>query len=137
MSPTHPAADAPVLLGGRRAARDTQEPIFGGVAAGLARHLAVPVLWVRVGLVAGAMPGARRHPLRRAVVDAAGRHHSETAAPGIESATHGGRRPVGSAGRRPARTWRWLRLGSAPTCCCRRCSAAAPPSGRSPSASWA
>ena len=35
----------------RRASRDTQEPIVGGVAAGLARHLALPVLWVRVGFI--------------------------------------------------------------------------------------
>ena len=35
----------------RRATRDIHEPIVGGVASGLARHLGVPVLWVRVGFV--------------------------------------------------------------------------------------
>ena len=28
-----------------------QEPIIGGVAAGLARHLGVPALWVRVAFI--------------------------------------------------------------------------------------
>lgn len=94
MSPTHPAADAPVPLGGRRAARDTQEPIFGGVAAGLARHLAVPVLWVRVGFVAGAMLGGLGVILYGALwLMLPADTHFETAAPGIESATRGGRRP--------------------------------------------
>ena len=35
----------------RRATRDTQDTVVGGVAAGLARHLAVPVLWVRAAFV--------------------------------------------------------------------------------------
>ena len=30
----------------RRVYRDSQEPVIGGVAGGLARHLAVPVIWV-------------------------------------------------------------------------------------------
>ena len=32
----------------RRATRDTTDSYLGGVASGLARHLGVPVLWVRV-----------------------------------------------------------------------------------------
>ena len=43
----HP--DAPYAF--RRATRDTEAPIIGGVAAGLARHLGLPVLWVRVAFV--------------------------------------------------------------------------------------
>ena len=35
----------------RRAYRDTQEPIIGGVARGLATHLGVPVVWVRAAFV--------------------------------------------------------------------------------------
>ena len=94
MSLPHTAADAPVPLGGRRAARDTQEPIFGGVAAGLARHLAVPVLWVRAGFVLAAFFGGLGVVLYAGLwwmlpADT----HFETAAPGIESATRGGRRP--------------------------------------------
>ena len=41
--------EAPVEA--RRAYRDTQEPIIGGVAGGLAAHLAIPVLWVRAAFV--------------------------------------------------------------------------------------
>src|ERR1700754_3348212 len=85
---------ASVPLGGRRATRDTQQPILGGVAAGLARHLGVPVLWVRAGFVLAAFLGGF------GVVFYAGLwwmlpsdQHFETAAPGIESATRGGRRP--------------------------------------------
>ncbi len=37
--------------GPRRAYRDTREPVLGGVASGLARHLGVPVLWLRAGFV--------------------------------------------------------------------------------------
>ena len=44
-APTH----APYAY--RRATRDTEAPIIGGVAAGLARHLGLPSLWVRVAFV--------------------------------------------------------------------------------------
>lgn len=37
----------------RRARRPADLRILGGVAAGLAEHLAIPVLWVRVGFVVG------------------------------------------------------------------------------------
>ena len=102
MSSAHATADAgradprsaAVPYGGRRATRDTQEPILGGVAAGLARHLGFPVLWVRAGFVLAAFLGGF------GVVFYAGLWwllpsdaHFETGAPGIESATRGGRRP--------------------------------------------
>lgn len=98
MSSTHGTAvegGAPsTALGARKATRDTQEPILGGVASGLARHLAVPVLWVRAGFVLTAFLSGL------GVVFYAGLwwllpsdQHFETAAPGIESATRGGRRP--------------------------------------------
>ena len=87
-------AGASVPMGGRRAYRDTQEPILGGVAAGLAQHLGFPVLWVRAGFVLAALLGGF------GVVFYAGLwwllpsdSHFETAAPGIESASRGGRRP--------------------------------------------
>ncbi|HJR89761.1 MAG TPA: PspC domain-containing protein, partial [Aeromicrobium sp.] len=35
----------------RRAERPAERRILGGVAAGMADHLGVPVLWVRVGFV--------------------------------------------------------------------------------------
>ena len=98
MSSTHGTAveggAPPAPRSTRRAARDTQEPILGGVASGLARHLGVPVLWVRAGFVLAAFLGGF------GVVFYAGLwwmlpsdQHFETAAPGIESATRGGRRP--------------------------------------------
>ena len=90
MSSTHDTA----VEGTRRATRDSQEPVLGGVASGLARHLGVPVLWVRAGFVLAAFLGGF------GVAFYAGLwwmlpsdQHFETAAPGIESATRGGRRP--------------------------------------------
>lgn len=41
----------------RRATRDTDRLIIGGVAAGLARHLAVPVVWTRAAFVFTALLG--------------------------------------------------------------------------------
>ena len=41
----------------RKAYRDTDEAILGGVAAGLAEHLGLPVLWVRVGFMVLAVMG--------------------------------------------------------------------------------
>src|SRR3954454_1505966 len=94
MSSTNSTAQTAVPLGGRRAARDTQEPIFGGVASGLAKHLGVGVLWVRAAFVLGTFLGGFGVVMYAALwwllpTDA----HFETAAPGIESATRGGRRP--------------------------------------------
>jgi len=78
----------------RRAYRDSQEPIIGGVAGGLARHLGLPVLWVRVAFVAAAALGGVGIALYAALwlvlpTDS----HFEEGAPGLESATRGGRRP--------------------------------------------
>ena len=78
----------------RRATRDTQEPIIGGVAAGLARHLAFPVLWVRAAFVLAALLGGFGIVFYAGlwlVLPADTRFDNE--APGIESATRGGRRP--------------------------------------------
>lgn len=78
----------------RRATRDTLEPVLGGVAAGLARHLAVPVLWVRVGFVVAAFLGGLGVALYAAYwLMLPSDQQFETAAPGVESATRGGRRP--------------------------------------------
>jgi len=78
----------------RRAARDTQDTIIGGVASGLARHLAVPVIWVRACFVLAAVLGGL------GVVMYAGLwlvlptdSHFEDEAPGLASASRGGRRP--------------------------------------------
>jgi signal transduction histidine kinase len=78
----------------RRATRDTQEPIIGGVASGLARHLALPVLWVRAGFVLAGLLGGLGVAFYLGlwlVLPADVRF--DTDAPGLESATRGGRRP--------------------------------------------
>ncbi|GAB3199413.1 ATP-binding protein [Nocardioides hungaricus] len=94
MSSTHPTAAAAVPLGARRATRDTQEPIFGGVASGLARHLAAPVLWVRAGFVLGTFLGGAGVVLYAALwAMLPSDSRFETSTPGLESASRGGRRP--------------------------------------------
>ena len=78
----------------RRAMRDTQHPIIGGVAAGLARHLAVPVVWVRAAFLVSAVLGGI------GILFYAGlwlvlpaEPPFESTAPGLESASRQGRRP--------------------------------------------
>ena len=78
----------------RKAVRDTENPVLGGVAAGLARHLGLPVLWVRAGFVLAAL----LHGLGGCVYAGLwlllpADSSFETSTPGGESATRGGRRP--------------------------------------------
>ncbi|WP_205471433.1 ATP-binding protein [Nocardioides sp. SYSU D00038] len=78
----------------RRATRDTEAPVVGGVAAGLARHLALPVVWVRAAFVVTAAFGGLGVAFYAGlwmVLPADSRF--ETATPGAESASRGGRRP--------------------------------------------
>jgi signal transduction histidine kinase/phage shock protein PspC (stress-responsive transcriptional regulator) len=78
----------------RRVTRDTESPVLGGVAAGLARHLGMPVLWVRVAFVvatAASGLGIALYIGLWLVVPADSRFEIDT--PGAESATRGGRRP--------------------------------------------
>ncbi len=78
----------------RRAYRDTTHPLLGGVAAGLAQHLAVPVLWVRAGFVVAAALGGLGVMLYVGLwLMLPGDTRYEREAPGLESATRGGRRP--------------------------------------------
>jgi phage shock protein PspC (stress-responsive transcriptional regulator)/signal transduction histidine kinase len=91
MSSASPAAGRTEV---RRASRDTQEPIIGGVAAGLARHLALPVLWVRAGFVLAAVFGGLGVAFYAGlwlVLPSDSRFQQE--APGLESATRSGMRP--------------------------------------------
>lgn len=78
----------------RRATRDLHEPMVGGVASGLGRHLGAPVLWVRLAFVVSSALGGLGLILYAAfwVALPAGSPF-EQAAPGLESATRGGRRP--------------------------------------------
>ncbi len=78
----------------RRAYRDTQQPVLGGVAAGLARHVGLPVLWVRAGFVLLAVLGGAGLVFYGALwffVPAAPAYVDE--APGLASATRTGKRP--------------------------------------------
>ena len=96
---------------------------------------ALPVLWVRVGVRARR---AARRPRRRASTPACGwccrrTRRFETEAPGLESATRGGRRPgrirrLGDVGPAIALAALGVRRAS---CWSRRCSARARSSGRS------
>lgn len=78
----------------RRAYRDADTAILGGVAAGLAEHLRLPVLWVRVAFMVLAVMGGF------GVVFYAGlwmvmptRRHFDDRAPGLAAAERQGRRP--------------------------------------------
>jgi len=80
--------------GPRRAYRNGEDRLLGGVAAGLADHLAVPVLHVRLAFVVAAAVGGF------GVLAYAGlwlflpvADHLEEHAPGLEAATRQGRRP--------------------------------------------
>jgi signal transduction histidine kinase len=78
----------------RRAARDTESPILGGVAAGLATHLGLPVLWVRAGFALAALLhglGFFVYAALWLILPADSRFEEST--PGGEAATRGGRRP--------------------------------------------
>ena len=90
----HPAARPPRAGAPRRAYRDISAPIAGGVAAGLAQHLGVPVLWVRGFFVATAFLGGFGLMLYAGLwMFLPADQHFEVGAPGLESATRTGKRP--------------------------------------------
>jgi signal transduction histidine kinase/phage shock protein PspC (stress-responsive transcriptional regulator) len=78
----------------RRAYRDLTAPVAGGVASGVATHLAVPALWVRVFFVATALLGGFGLMLYAGLwVFLPADRGFEVSAPGLESATRTGKRP--------------------------------------------
>jgi signal transduction histidine kinase len=92
MTTTAPSTTA--SWGVRRATRDTRHPIIGGVAAGLARHLGLPVLWVRAGfLVAAVLGGSGIMFYAGLWLVLPGDALQDHDAPGLESAARQGRRP--------------------------------------------
>jgi signal transduction histidine kinase/phage shock protein PspC (stress-responsive transcriptional regulator) len=92
MTTTAPLPSAPTPV--RKATRDTSHPVIGGVAAGLARHLGVPVLWVRAGfLVAAVLGGSGIMFYAGLWLVLPGDSLQDHSAPGLESATRQGRRP--------------------------------------------
>jgi signal transduction histidine kinase/phage shock protein PspC (stress-responsive transcriptional regulator) len=77
----------------RRAHRDLSEALVGGVASGLAQHLGFPVLWVRAFFVATALLGGFGIALYAGLWIFVPSGPAEAQAPGLDSATRGGRRP--------------------------------------------
>ncbi|THV10749.1 PspC domain-containing protein [Nocardioides caeni] len=101
MSSTAPPVPAPgpapgtvVAPAPRRAWRGLRDPVLGGVAAGLAAHLAVPVMWVRAGFVVATFmggSGVAAYAALWAMLPAG--PPPEVLAPGLASASRDGRRP--------------------------------------------
>jgi signal transduction histidine kinase len=88
------APEAPPRFYFRRATRDTQDRVIGGVAAGLAAHLDVPVLWVRVAfVVATALGGAGVAMYAGLWMVLPTDERFAESAPGLESASRRGARP--------------------------------------------
>jgi len=88
MTTTHPRHEV------RRVTRDSEAPVLGGVAGGLARHLDLPVLWVRAAFLFATALGGLGIAMYIGlwlVVPSDSRFESDT--PGAESASRGGRRP--------------------------------------------
>jgi len=94
-TPTLPTtAGAPPRYVFRRATRDTQERVIGGVASGLAAHLGVPVLWVRAAfLVASALGGLGVAMYAGLWMVLPTDEQFAESAPGLESASRRGARP--------------------------------------------
>lgn len=91
---SRPPTAPPGPLVPRRAFRDLSEPVAGGVAGGLARHLALPVLWVRVFFVAAALLGGFGIMLYAGLwIFLPADRALDVSAPGLESATRTGKRP--------------------------------------------
>jgi signal transduction histidine kinase/phage shock protein PspC (stress-responsive transcriptional regulator) len=78
----------------RRATRDTTDSYLGGVASGLARHLGVPVLWVRVLFVVTAALGGMGMAFYAGLwLVLPTDERFEQGAPGLDAARRDGRRP--------------------------------------------
>ena len=83
-----PTAFTPNVEQPRRAHRSTEDAMIGGIAAGLAEHLGLPVLWVRaamLGLVAFGGFGAVLYAGLWLVLPA--EKHTESRSPGLDAAT--------------------------------------------------
>lgn len=94
-----PTVAAPAPPPVRRATRNSTDPVVGGVASGLARHLGVSVMWVRLAFVVATAFNGLGIALYAAwwfflPTDA----RFEESTPGLESASRTGKRP-GRAGR--------------------------------------
>jgi signal transduction histidine kinase len=77
----------------RKAYRDTGQPIIGGVAAGLARHLGLPTVWVRAAFLVLAVLGGSGVLFYAGLWLVLPAQPFDREAPGLESAARQGRRP--------------------------------------------
>jgi signal transduction histidine kinase/phage shock protein PspC (stress-responsive transcriptional regulator) len=101
---TGPISTVAAFAPRRRAYRATDEALIGGVAAGLARHLGLPVLWVRIGFLVAVTFGGFGAVLYVVLwlVLREQPHFADTA-PGLAAATR--------QGRRGGRIRRWVDYG--------------------------
>jgi signal transduction histidine kinase/phage shock protein PspC (stress-responsive transcriptional regulator) len=91
--PAHPAGPAQPERPARKAYRDTGQPIIGGVAAGLARHLGLPTVWVRAAFLVLAVLGGSGILFYAGLWLVLPAQPFDREAPGLESATRQGKRP--------------------------------------------
>jgi signal transduction histidine kinase len=77
----------------RKAYRDTGQPIIGGVAAGLARHLGLPTVWVRAAFLVLAVLGGSGIVFYAGLWLVLPAQPFQREAPGLESAARQGKRP--------------------------------------------
>ena len=79
---------------GPRAYRSTEDRVIAGVCGGLAEHLGIPVLWLRVGFVAFTMMGGFGILLYGALWVVMPQDRARLrSAPGLEAASRAGKRP--------------------------------------------
>jgi signal transduction histidine kinase/phage shock protein PspC (stress-responsive transcriptional regulator) len=87
------AAGSAVPPAPRRAYRATEDRWLGGVASGLAQHLGLPTLWVRMGLVALVAFGGFGAVLYAGLwMFLPAQRHTAPLAPGLDAATRQGKR---------------------------------------------
>jgi signal transduction histidine kinase/phage shock protein PspC (stress-responsive transcriptional regulator) len=92
-APTTGRAPAPAQRPVRKAYRDTGQPVIGGVAAGLAHHLGLPVVWVRAGFLVLAVLGGSGVLFYAGLWLVLPAQPHDREAPGLESAARQGKRP--------------------------------------------
>jgi signal transduction histidine kinase/phage shock protein PspC (stress-responsive transcriptional regulator) len=92
MTATAPAS-AQHQRSARKAYRDTGQPIIGGVAGGLARHLGLPAVWVRAAFLVLAVLGGSGILFYAGLWLVLPAQPFQREAPGLESAARQGKRP--------------------------------------------